>query len=642
VAAVGAGACVSTVAAQEVSKADVIVVTGTAVPVDQEKIGNSITVVGSEQIEDGGYNYTADVLRQVPGLAINRTGGFGGLTEVRTRGSEANHTVVLFNGVDVSDAGNGQTDLSSLYSANIDRIEILRGPQSGLYGSNALAGVINILTRKNVDGSYINANAEAGSFNTFTATVGGGAGNGKSFIDAAIGGTRTDGFDISALGAINGPPGVTGDKEGANNVTGYVSGGYELNPALRFDGFVRYVKAHGEGDGQDFNYPPDATAGQYFDDASQFDTETYNVAGSGTLSLMDGKWVTVLRGDYTHNETKGGDGTPFGSYGDRAYRGRYGLQSSYTFGPENFVNTITGFAEDKKEWYESGSEHSRNLVGVGVQYAGEFAKQFYLSATLRHDDNDKFEDDTTGGVAGSWVIHSSGTRLHASYGTGVTNPSFFEQFGFDPTSFIGNPNLKPEKAWGYDFGVEQALLNKSLVVDLTYFKSRLDDEINYGVCTLPNPNNPGGFLTSSCNVPGKSNREGAELSVRYNPTTDIDLIGSYTHLKATSANGAKELRRPDNQASLDANWRLISSKLQLNAGVTYNGEQLDTDFSTFMPVRLSSYTLVRLGASWKLTDTIDLYGRVENVTGEKYQEVFGVLTPKRAAYIGIRFKEAKH
>jgi vitamin B12 transporter len=548
---------------------------------------------------------------------------------------------VLFNGVDVSDAGNGETDLSSLYSANIDRIEVLRGPQSGLYGSNALAGVINVITRRQVNGSYINANAEGGSFQTFSGSLGGGFGDGKNYVDAAVGGTTTAGYDISALGNIFGPPGQNGDKEGAYNLTGYVSAGYQASPIVRLDGFARYVKTHGEGDGQDFNFPPDATAGQFFDDASGFDTETYNVAGSGTLALMDGKWVSVLHADYTHNETEGGDGTPFGSYGDKAYRSRVGLQSSYTFGSDGMVNTITGFVEDKKEWYESGGEHSRNLVGVGVQYQGEFARQFYLSATVRHDDNDKFKDDTTGGVAGSWVLHDSSTRLHASYGAGVTNPAFFEQFGFSPTSFIGNPNLKPETAWGYDAGVEQSIMGDNLVFDITYFRSKLNDEISFGACSLPNPNAPPATLPSSCNVPGKSTREGEEVSLKYNPINDIDLIGSYTHLNAKNPNGSTELRRPDNQASLDASWRLLASRLQLTAGVTYNGEQQDTDFSTFLPTRLASYTLLRVGASYKVTDSVEVYGRVENTTDEKYQETFGVLTPKRAYYIGIRFRENK-
>jgi vitamin B12 transporter len=156
------------------------------VPTDYEKIGNSLTVIGSDQIEAGGYTFVPDVLRQVPGLAVSKTGPSGGQTQVRTRGAEGNHTVVLFNGVDVSDAGNGETDLSTLMSANIERIEVLRGPQSGLYGSNALAGVINILTRKNVDGSYYNGSAEYGTFNTKTVTGGAGIGDGKSYVPVRI------------------------------------------------------------------------------------------------------------------------------------------------------------------------------------------------------------------------------------------------------------------------------------------------------------------------------------------------------------------------------------------------------------------------------------------------------------------------
>lgn len=611
---------------------DVVVVTGTATATEYEKIGNSLTVISSELIEDGGYTLVPEVLRQVPGLAISRTGPVGGQTQVRTRGSEGNHTVVLFNGVDVSDAGDGETDLSTLLSANIDRIEVLRGPQSGLYGSNALAGVINILTRRNVDGSFINASGEIGTDNTATLTGGYGLGDGKTYVDAAVAGTTSDGYDVSELDAINGPPGVDGDDEGYDNLTGYVSGGAELSPIFRVDGFARYVYSYAELDGQDFSGIP-GQQGRTFDDASETHTRSYNVAGSGTLTLLDGNWVTVGSASYTNTHAEGKDGTPFGAYGDKSYRTKFGLQSSLKFGDDALRSTLTGFAESKKEYYRnthpfdpSQVPQERELVGIGAQYFAEIANQFYVSATLRHDDNDDFQDADTYGVAASWVIPNTGTRPHASIGTGVTNPSFFEQFGFIPGTFTGNPDLKPEEAEGFDIGVEQTWMNGRLVGDLTYFQSTLENEI-------------GGFSTP-VNATTQSDREGVELSVRYYPTDDIDLIGSYTYLDATEPAGI-EVRRPENQAALDASWRLGGGPLQLNLGVTYNGEQQDTDFATFSRAGVDAYSLVRIGASYRLNDQLEIFGRVENVFDEDYEEVISYRGSPQGVFVGVRFTDDK-
>lgn len=651
--AAGLGAAVLTPAgfAQQVPERDrttpdTVVVTGTAVPTEYEKVGNSLTVISGQQIEDSGYTYTADALRQVPGLAVSRVGPYGGLTQVRTRGAEANHTIVLFNGVDVSDAGQGETDLSTLMSVGIDRVEVLRGPQSGLYGSNALAGVINILTRKDIDGRYVDASAEYGSQNTTTLAGSSGWGNGKTWIDGGIGYLKTDGYDISRLGAVNGPPGVDGDKEGYENGTAYVSGGVAFSPIFKLEGFARYVASHAELDGQDFS--GGVNQGLAFDDASETFSHSYNVAGTGTLSLLDGKWVTVGYVNYTRNHAEGKDGIPFDAYGDKAYRAKYGVQTSYKFGADNLVSTISAFAEDKKEWYEnthpfdnSGAQ-DRNLVGVGVQYQGEFARQFYLSATARHDDNDKFDDADTYSISGSWVIPDSGTRPHASVGTAVTNPSFVEQFGFVPTSFLGNRQLKPERSTGWDIGVEQTLLSKSLVLDATYFQADLDDEITG--CTVSNPAPPPAPPTigSSCNSAAKSHRKGIELSGKWYPTDDIDIIASYTNLNATQGVAkVAEVRRPDNQAALDANWRLLDTKLQLTAGVTYSGEFTDTSFVTFLPQTVDAYTVVRLAASYRIATNVEFFARVENLFDEDYEEVIGYPAPGRTGYVGIRFTDRK-
>jgi len=520
--------------------------------------------------------------------------------------------------------------------------------------------VINLITRREIKGDYVNIDVEGGEQNTFGLLASAGFGNGEDYASTGFQVRTSDGYDVSASTTAQGVPavglgGVPGDKEGNEIATLYLRGGKAFGDTFRIDGFARYLDKHTEMDGQAFNDP---IPGRTYDDATTLDLKSYLLAGSGTLSLMDGRWETVASASLTRDERRGSlTNFPFflpgvtptpadlavslDPNGADATRAKIALQSTYEFGAEGFVSYITGFAENKQETFknacpgfcspEQRPKQTRELTGVGVQYRAEIASQLYLFATARHDSNDSFDDADTYSVAASWVIPNTGTRPHASIGTGVTNPTFTEQFGFDPGTFVGNPNLVPEEATGWDAGIEQTFFDNRLVADLTYFSSVLENEI----FTAFGP--PPTFLSTSQNRTVDSDRSGLELSVRYNPTDDIGLIGSWTNLDATEPAGI-ETRRPENQGSLDATWRINGGPMQLNLGVTYNGEQVDTDFGTFLRTAQDPYTLVRLGLSYQLTDSVEIYGRVENLTDERYEEVIGFLGSPRAAYIGLRFK----
>jgi vitamin B12 transporter len=637
---------------------DVVVVTGTATPVEYEKVGSSLTVVSQELIEDQGYSYVPDVLRQVPGVAVNRTGPFGGLTQVRIRGAEGNHTLVLLDGIDISSPDQGETDFSTLLSGDIERIEVLRGPQSGLYGSNALAGVVNMITRREVNGHYLHASLEGGDMATLQLQANAGFGNGDDYASVGFHYLTTDGYDVSPDTSAQGVPavglsGAAGDNEGNKIAAVYLRGGKALSSILRIDGIARYINKDSELDGQAFNFP---IPGDAYDDASHVGARQYMLGASGTLSLLDGKWETVASASRVDESRRGAfinfpffagptlppnaaailANVPFDISGTDAARTKFTLQSTLEFGAPAFLNFLTGFAEHKEETFHSPfttREEDRNLVGIGLQYRAEIADQLYLSATARHDDNrGDFEDADTYSVAVSWVVPNIGTRPHASIGTGITNPTFVEQFGFDPGTFIGNPDLVPEEAEGWDAGIEQTLLDKRLVLDLTYFESTLENEI----FTAFGP--PPDFLSTPNNRTTESDRSGWEATIRAYPTDDIDIVASYTSLDATEPAGI-EVRRPESQASFDGSWRVGGGPFQLNLGVTYNGEQVDTDFGTFLRTAQDPYTLVRLGASYQFNETTELYGRVENLTDEDYEEVIGYRGQPQAIFIGVRFRD---
>ena len=224
-----------------------------------------------------------------------------------------------------------------------------------------------------------------------------------------------------------------------------------------------------------------------------------------------------------------------------------------------------------------------------------------------------------------------GTRLHASYGKAVTNPTFFEQFGFVPGTFSGNPSLRPEMSKGWDVGIEQALLDATLILDMTYFEARLTDEIQP-------------LFPSVVNTEGRSERSGLELSAHWQPSVQTALTANYTYTDADEP-GGEEVRRPAHMASLSVAHGFLGGRLQVTGSAAYNGKMLDIDFRDFFSngfvserTELGSYTLVNAGASFAVTDMLEVYVRVENLLDEDYVESISYATPGRAAFAGLRYR----
>jgi vitamin B12 transporter len=611
--------------AQAVLDPRTIVVTGSATPVERETIGNTLTVIEGETIATGQTAYLQDVLRAVPGVAVSQRGSFGSLTQVRIRGAEGNHVLVLIDGIEVAATSSGEFDFSSLLANNIDRVEVLRGPQSGLYGSNALAGVISVVTRGG-DGPMFDAAAEYGTFDSIFGRAGVVLGNRETFVSANAIYRETDGFSSAAIGT---------EPDGDRNLTLYLRGGVALADVARIDGSLRYVDKQTETDGFDFSGGP--LQGLAVDDDSYSNTEDWSGGLALTVTPI-ARWDNVFSAAYSHGDSVGGSGGAdrFGDTGERlklAGRSTIGFDTS-----ASARHFFTVFVEHEEESYRNTfpfdpsqeARQKRTMLGYGAEYRLELADSLFLRAAVRHDDNDAFEDATTYSLAGSWVIPPSGTRLHASYGTGVTNPTFFEQFGFVPDQFVGNPDLHPEKADGFDFGVEQRLFDNRLLLDATYFNAALEDEI---VSVFPSVEND----------LGESDREGVELTARVELGA-ISFGGSYTYLDATDPDGTEEVGRPRDRAGFDVTAHFAHDRGSVTAGVIHNGQMLDNDFRNYFTngfvaekTALDSNTVVRIAGSFNVTDSLELFGRVENVFDEDYQEVISYATPGTAVYGGLRF-----
>ena len=296
-------------------------------------------------------------------------------------------------------------------------------------------------------------------------------------------------------------------------------------------------------------------------------------------------------------------------------------------------HTFIGLYEDETESFTTNASpgtFERDTKSVAGEYRGEYLKQFFLRSAVRNDDSDAFGSFTTYSISGAWQIPGTNTRLHSSYGTGVVFPSLYEQYGSIPNFFTPNPDLLPEESKGYDVGIEQAFWQRRIVVDVTYFNQNLENEI------------VSSFFGPPANIAEESKRQGIEVAGRVTPIDGLTISGSYTYLDATGGDGLAEVRRPEHSGSINIAYAFAEGRGLVNLGVTYNGAMQDFAFDAFTfaqrQVTLDEYTVVNLAAQYNVTENVQLFGRVENLLNEDYQETFGFETAPVAAYGGVRIK----
>ena len=604
------------VAGDNVEQLPEIVVSASRVPLQAKAVGSSVTVITAEEIERKQVRVVSDLLREVPGVAVHRSGTAGTLTAVRLRGAEHGHTLVIIDGVKVNDPSSSGAifNFADLMAADIERIEVLRGPQSGVYGSDAIGGVVNIVTKKGRGPATASLSAEGGSFGTGNVAAGiRGGGDGHHFsLNAA--GFRTTGISIA-----------TGDeKDGYRNQTYSAKVGLAPGNNLELELFGRYVKGNVETD----NVPRDN------DDR----TDSDHAMGRSRLkySLLDGDWRHAF-GAAMHRKRR----TVVSRWGTSKYDGRKSrldYESSFFFetpAAADATHTLTFVAERETDSQTSDGSSSEVVNhGYSADYQIGFLDRLFLSGSLRHDDNERFKDTTTFRVTAAYVLDGSGTRFHGSYGTGVKNPTLsqlFQQFGR-----VGpNPDVEPEESTGWDVGIEQSLLEGRLSLDVTWFNNRPTNLIFWNDAGTPYdwqmPET--GDDDFYDNLDGISKIRGLELSARARPVKGVSLSAQYTYADAKDPDGELLPRRAEHVASLNLGYAFLDGKASIDLGVDYNGKQLNR---TANPVMLDDYVLVNLAAAYKLTERIDLFGRIDNLFDTDYEEVPGYHTTGIGFFAGIR------
>ena len=547
-----------------------VIVTASRVPIDQHKHGKSVTVIDSEQLEMSQERYVADALRKVPGLAVSRTGSFGGFTQVRIRGAEGNHVLVLVDGLEISSAADGEYDLSGLQVANIERIEVLRGPQSAFWGSNATAGVINIITQKGLpDRHQASISSEFGEDGTLQAALAF-IGGTKRFNYSLSGAYReTDGFNISDFGD---------EDDGDTNRSMNGKFKFYLTDSIALNVIGRKVNRNSESDKQDFAFGS-VTQGLVLDSDNTSSAEEQSVSVGLTIDWSELVQNLRIEQDSNDRESVGDDGARSGNDSSRK---KAVYQVSYRFDNKNIEQAVTVGVEYEKETYRNifpssssqvGSQ-DRELRGYVIQYNGDYSERVFLTSAIRFDDNDKFEDATTYSVSAAYVPFYQGLRFHGAVGTGVTNPTFFEQFGFTPDRFVGNENLEPEENNGWELGVEMPLFEHQMIVDVTYFEEKLKNEI-YTKYAPPT------YIGTPVNLDSESAREGGEVSLKGQPTSNLSINFSYTYLETTEETDSgdkNEVRRPRNSGALNVAYNTYAGRGSMSFGAGYQGEMEDFEF----------------------------------------------------------------
>ncbi|GLK56670.1 vitamin B12 transporter [Methylopila capsulata] len=633
--------------ADDATALEEISVTANRVEGPAAAIGSAVSSISGAELERRQIRVVSDVLRELPGVAVNRTGPVGALTQVRIRGSEGNQTLVIVDGIRMNDPGtSAEFDFANLLNLEVERVDVLRGPQSALYGSDAVGGVINIATRKGEPGpTRFRANIEGGSFGALTGTAS--VSGGTQAYDYLIAGQgfRTSGIS-TAGGTLNGSLFNTTyarDRDGYESGTGLAKVSVRPNEMFEFTGVARYTEFEADRDGFDA-----AQGLPYAAAIENRDTEKgkqFYGRAQVKATLLDGAWDHVAGMSYTNSDRRSFDGDDVKTFASVGEMTRFDYQTNYrfatqaglpashvlTFGADATRDAVDSFTASPFDRPPSVKQHIDNTGLVGQYQLGLF-DSLYVTGSIRHDFNDRFEDDSTYRLASAYTFERSKTKIRASYGTGVKNPTTFELFGF-ADNFVSNPDLTPERAQGWDVGVDQPFWNDRVILDATYFQQRVKDLISSVFVPAKGASQP-------VNLAGKSKIDGVELGLTVRPFADVSIRAAYTFTDGEDPAGDTLVRRPRHIGSVNVTYVFLDGRANANLGVVYNGRQKDDRFDaeTFerTPVSLKDYTLVNLAASYKVTGNAEVYGRIENLFDKKYEEVFTYNTPGRAAYGGVK------
>lgn len=572
-----------------------IVVSANRYEVPASEVGSSVTVIDGEEIERRNPVAVLDLLRTVPGVEVTLTGGPGKVATVRMRGGSGAQALILVDGVRVNSVVAGSVDFANLLAANIERIEVLRGPQAA-YGSEALTGVISITTGRGGSGWRLNATGEAGTHNHRRFDLGllGAAGPWDYSVSATD--LSTDGVSHRAIegGAVEDDP--------YENRTYSTRLGAAFLDDGRIDVRVRSYRGDTAVDGfglEDLN----AMAGQ--------DEDTVALTVEKDLSSF---WRQTVRVGQTEGTLLGTDpDTIWNNYEIRSEIRQIDLQSDFTLGADNVLNL--GFGTENRRGLSVGTfDEEADLDSWFVQDQWSITEDVHVTAAIRGDEHSTFGSETSHRVTLSGGWSDGRGRVHGSYGTAFRAPNFNELY----FPFSGDPNLLPETTEGFDVGVQQRIGGSGVTLDLTWFDIEFDQLIEFDLTSF-----------TFGNV-AQASSTGAELTLRYRPSISTSLEFSHTYNRTENeATGNLLARRPKNRTTLVAQLQ-PTDRFAAALMAAFVSDRIDSDGAV-----MDDYMKVDLHLSYARS-MLEPFVRIENALDEDYFEVPGFVTPGRTVVVGVR------
>jgi len=577
------------------NEVDEIIVKGARIETPASNFGSSIFILNSEDIRLRGIRSAIDAISSSPGVTTKKNGSFGGVGSVRIRGASSSQTLVLVDGVPVNDASSpgGGYNFEYLDTSNIERIEVLRGSQSTLWGSDAIGGVVNIFTKSAEDNS-VNILSETGSF-------------GLRKINSEFGLVSNFGkflflVDDTSLDGISKADRKDGniEKDGFETNSYSFKGNTEVNN-IEIKGLLSYIKSDVEYDSFGF-----VTGVQDGDERSI--TEEF----TGNLSIKFNLFGEKLENTFSFNQSDisrdyfTDNNLTFGADGDRKL---YRYQGNTGFGKYNKI----AFGFEKEE--SNVSLDKLSIDSLFLLYQFQPIKDLVVSAGIRNDDNKGFSSKTTRKIAAAYKI-SENISIKSSWGEGFKVPTIFQTTFFCCGANSANTNIRPEVSTSYDLGFDFSLKDK-FSFSLIYFKQDVNNQINFSFSL-------GGYENIDF-----VESDGFEISSNSKVSETVNLFINYSYIDSIDGNGLRLINIPKDSGELVLTYE-PSSKLSGSMALKYNGSEISTYGN------LNSWSRVDINLFYKLNNFSEVYFRVENLFDEDYQQVFGYGTPDRSGLVGIK------
>jgi len=597
--------CITTTMAwaqDETLKIEEVVVTATKMEEPVEETTSDVVVITEDEIRSENTEFVVDVLEDIPELNVVQNGGTGTLAQVFLRGSAPSQVVVMIDGVKVKSTTTGTFDLSGISVDDIERIEIVKGPQSTIYGSEAQGGVINIITKK-ARKTGMEATLEGGSFGTYrgSATFSGAFERFDYRVTASY--FNTDGISIAEDGD---------EEDGYENTSVSARIGISPSEALRIEVNGRYYTDRSELD--DFDY----LSGQVVDAPHYVQHGDHMLASArADLFLLD-RWQQVLTLSTIKDDLRVRDeDTAWNNYDITTSMDTVDWQNNLYV--TDFY-TLTAGIEYRVEKGNNVGNFSESVDNTAYYLNNKlklFDNALVLNAGLRVDDHETFGDHTTYRAGAVYAIRGAGMRLRASYGTGFSAPTLNQLY----YPYYGNPDLKPEESRGWEAGIEKDMMDRRVTVSATYF----DQDYENLIQTDPN--------TWTAQNIGEAEVKGIEIGGSLRATDYLIITASYTHLDTEDKETGERLtRRPDDK--LNITLRCSKGKAGGVLSYTYVGDAYDASAGR----DLDSYSLLNLSGSYRVSENIEAFARVDNLLDEDYETAAGYNTPGISAFAGVKFR----